>query len=372
MRKTGAVTNKEKTYADDFHILSTTNPKGVITSVNKCFTDIAGYKSEELIGQPHNIVRHKDMPPQAFAMLWQRIRSGNSWMGIVKNRCKNGDHYWVNAFVTPIQDKLSKQIKEYQSIRAKPEPIWVKRANKVYASLNQGNVPKSIKPSGLSLIHKLSGSLWLSALALLTVKSSFNTQSIWQEILYILPFTLFLQLAISYFLAPLKKLTASAKALSNDPVAMHIYTGRTDDIGQIMLALSHLKTESNALVGRIEEDSNELLGRSKHFMQKVAIGQQKVSNIQEQINEVSTAMEKMSQAISGVTNSASNTANLVNKAKNDADKGSQLVEKTSADIEQLAQNIDLSNQLLIELENNSEQIAGILEVVAQLQNKPTC
>jgi aerotaxis receptor len=78
-------------------IVSETDTKGNIIYANKDFCKIAGYSKDELIGKPHNLVRHKDMPKAAFKDLWETINKGETWNGIVKNKCKNGDYYWVNA-----------------------------------------------------------------------------------------------------------------------------------------------------------------------------------------------------------------------------------------------------------------------------------
>ena len=128
------VTGVERDYSEDDVILSTTNTKGQITYVNEDFETISGFEKSELKNQSHNIVRHPDMPPAAFEDLWSTIKANKSWMGIVKNRCKNGDHYWVNAFVTPIS--RNGKIDEYQSVRTKPNREDVKRAEAIYQRLN--------------------------------------------------------------------------------------------------------------------------------------------------------------------------------------------------------------------------------------------
>ena len=97
------------------NILSTTNLKGAVSYVNADFIAISGFTEDELLGRNHNMVRHPDMPPVAFAHLWQTLKAGKSWMGLVKNRCKNGDHYWVSAYVTPVTEKG--RVVEYQSVR---------------------------------------------------------------------------------------------------------------------------------------------------------------------------------------------------------------------------------------------------------------
>src|SRR5690606_37129274 len=106
------------------NILSTTNLKGIITYVNDEFVNFSGFSREELIGQPHNIVRHPDMPAAAFDELWGCLKAGQPWMGLVKNRCKNGGYYWVNAYVTPIFK--DGQVVEFQSLRTRANPEAVR------------------------------------------------------------------------------------------------------------------------------------------------------------------------------------------------------------------------------------------------------
>ncbi|AEJ14036.1 chemotaxis protein [Pseudomonas monteilii SB3101] len=103
MKNNLPVSGRAVEFSANANILSTTNPKGAITYVNPDFINISGFSEAELLGVNHNIVRHPDMPPEAFAHMWQTLKDGRSWMGLVKNRCKNGDHYWVSAYVTPMQ-----------------------------------------------------------------------------------------------------------------------------------------------------------------------------------------------------------------------------------------------------------------------------
>lgn len=145
------VTGRECTFGEKERIISTTDTRGIITGYNETFFRISGFSAEELDGKNHNVVRHPDMPPAAFADLWQTVKQNRSWMGIVKNRCKNGDHYWVDAFVTPINDKG--QIVEFQSVRCKPSAELIERAEKVYRRINDKKRPYRYQ---LSLANKLS------------------------------------------------------------------------------------------------------------------------------------------------------------------------------------------------------------------------
>ena len=102
MRNNQPVSQREYAFPDQQRPISTTDLKGQITYCNDIFAEVSGFARDELIRAPHNLVRHPDMPPAAFADLWRTLKAGRSWMGLVKNRCKNGDHYWVSAFATPV------------------------------------------------------------------------------------------------------------------------------------------------------------------------------------------------------------------------------------------------------------------------------
>ena len=139
MRNNQPVTNVEHKLKDGAFIVSMTDPQGRITYVNDEFIRISGFTEPELIGQPHNMVRHPEMPAAAFADLWSTAKSGKPWYGLVKNRCKNGDFYWVDANVTPVLE--GGQVAGYVSIRSKPSQSQVREAERVYQLLNQGKTP---------------------------------------------------------------------------------------------------------------------------------------------------------------------------------------------------------------------------------------
>lgn len=119
---------------DDVYLLSETDEKGIVTYASDSFFKVANYTAEELIGQPHNIVRHPDMPRAAFKSLWDDVQSKGFWTGYVKNQVKGGGFYWVFATVLRSQDAAG-NIK-YVSIRTKPSREDIKKAEELYATLD--------------------------------------------------------------------------------------------------------------------------------------------------------------------------------------------------------------------------------------------
>jgi methyl-accepting chemotaxis protein len=136
MRMNTPVTNVEYELREDSSIVSKTDLKGLITYVNPDFIEAAGFTEKELIGQPHNIVRHPDMPEEAFKDLWDTLKQGRPWTGIVKNRRKNGDHYWVIANATPIFEGGS--VVGYMSVRSKPTRDVVEAHAAAYRLFKEG------------------------------------------------------------------------------------------------------------------------------------------------------------------------------------------------------------------------------------------
>src|SRR5690606_2695183 len=122
--------DEEVTYSDQEQLVSTTDLRGVITYANEIFCKVAGYSADELVGKNHNIVRHPDMPKAAFKDLWERLQAGQPWRGAVKNRCKDGRYYWVDAYVTPIYQQG--KIVGYQSVRTRLDDGVRRQAERAY------------------------------------------------------------------------------------------------------------------------------------------------------------------------------------------------------------------------------------------------
>jgi len=136
MRNNQPVTQKEYQLHEEHFLISRTDLKGRITYANPAFIDVSGFSQEELLGAPHNLVRHPDMPEAAYQNLWDTLADGESWKGLVKNRRKNGDHYWVEASVSPIVE--NDQVVGYASVRVKPSRQDVEKADKAYALIREG------------------------------------------------------------------------------------------------------------------------------------------------------------------------------------------------------------------------------------------
>lgn len=145
MRNNQPVTNREVYMKDGSAIVSRTDLNGRILAVNQDFLDIAGYTKEETIGQPHNFIRHPDMPQEAFADMWRDLKDGKAWSGYVKNRTKNGDHYWVQANAMPVSE--NGQVNGYISVRRKPDSAITREVETIYRKFREGAA------DGMEILH---------------------------------------------------------------------------------------------------------------------------------------------------------------------------------------------------------------------------
>ncbi|OXH86715.1 hypothetical protein CA831_23190, partial [Burkholderia multivorans] len=147
MRNNQPVTQQEFDFPDDATLMSTTDADSVITYANTAFAQVSGFSNDELVGQPHNVVRHPDMPRDAFADMWATLRRGEPWTALVKNRRKNGDHYWVRANAVPMmRDGVPVG---YMSVRTKPPRDEIDGAEALYRAIREGKAGRRRFHKGL-------------------------------------------------------------------------------------------------------------------------------------------------------------------------------------------------------------------------------
>ena len=359
MRQNLPVTGRNLELPKDANILSTTSPQSHITYVNPDFIKISGFTEEELLGQPHNIVRHPDMPPAAFEHMWSTLKSGRSWMGLVKNRCKNGDHYWVSAYVTPIAKNGS--IVEYQSVRTKPEPEQVLAAEKLYAQLRSGKAarPKLAASFSVKILLLIWGSIISSAMA----AGMLTDTSISSLLLATLMSGSLSSVSVLAILSPLGRLVERARNISNNPLSQSLYTGRTDEFGQIEFALRMMQAETGAIVGRIGDASNRLSEHTRGLLKDIESSNVLTVEQQAETDQIATAVNQMAASIQEVASNAQHAADAAGRADTETASGQRLVAHTSQSITALEGEIRQAAQVIHELEGQSNEISKVLDVI---------
>ncbi len=360
MRKNLPVTQREVVYSPSTTITSAADPDGRITYVNKDFLKISGFSESELLHQDHNIVRHPDMPPAAFADLWQTIKSGRPWMGIVKNRCKNGDHYWVDAFVTPRFEQG--KIIGYESVRVKPDPATVERASTLYEKLNAGGKTAS----------------WVDRFSL-SAKLTFSyglLQSIIAAGLY-LNGKIDLELAALMFggglaaayiftrllLKPLTDAAAEGRQIVENSVMQQIYTNDGGEIGQLLLAIKLLKAKSRTIIRRLTQATEPLAGKADSSYEAALQVSSAMNRQLREVEQVAVAMHQMSATINEVAKSAANAANSAGDVNRQSNETLLRVNDTVELIAQLVAAVNQAELVINVLSEHSNSIGKVLDVI---------
>ncbi|SNS24020.1 methyl-accepting chemotaxis sensory transducer with Pas/Pac sensor [Pseudomonas japonica] len=361
MKSNLPVTGRNVDYPVDANILSTTDLTSAITYANDEFIRISGFTRDELIGSAHHIVRHPDMPAEAFEHMWQTLKKGRSWMGLVKNRCKNGDHYWVSAFVSPITSHG--QTVEYQSVRTKPTRAQVEAAERHYADLRKGERSLRERLPTLSMGARLS--LGLGGLLAVVLGGSrlLLPELPYQGVLEWLVFAGLGALLIRHALNPLEQLRKRAHTIADNPLSQHLYTGRRDAVGQIEFALQMLEAQIGAVVGRIGDTSRRLAGHTADLASHLQHSHTTTVGQQGDADQVAEAIHRMAARVAEVADSAQQASKAADQAEGETQVGHQLVDQSRSTILQLANALAEATEVVHTLENHSEEISGVLEVI---------
>lgn len=363
MRNNGHITDKEIPVTND-EIVSSTDTHGNIQFCNDYFCEIAGYTRAELINQPHNILRHPQMPEKIFEMMWNALKAGQPWMGIIKNRCKNGDYYWVDTYVTPLRDKG--QTYGYESVRVKADPAAVERAKKVYARVIAN---KTI----YSPLEKLSHSFGSAALiALLSFVVLLGASFIAKTFTLAWVLGIFVTSTIIgavtqwAYQQKLKQPLSAARKVVSDPIAAYIYTGRCDNTGEIMLAQLTIHARLRTALGRFREAARELHDKSADAHNQAQKTHAGMSVQQRQTSNVAHAMQQMVIAVHEVATGATQTSSATSLAIDEVNKGNLVITGANAAIDDLSRTVGDLGEMLDKLSKDSQRIGSVVDVIRSI------
>jgi aerotaxis receptor len=357
MRKTGAVTQVEIMLTDQDQLVSSTNPKGVITEVNDTFCRLAGFSEEELLGQAHNLVRHPDMPQAAFALLWQNIQQGKPWRGIVKNRCKNGDHYWVDAYVTPVYE--NNEIVSYESVRQLAKREWIERAERVYNNINNGKkpLPRYCRYFEKYLnVYKAGGMGLLGGLAAILLGGPYG----WVAgiIVLALSFTAMLMLSTH------RLVDSGLERFNDDEITQYIFTGGLTPASRVTFLQSFHERHLHTVLERMDQQGDELRKLSNENQVRSEEQFNAIEEEKTQLDNVASAVQEMSLSVREIASSAESSATATGDANHLAQNGLAELTKASESIENLVSSMTTTVEVVKQLSADSEEIRSVISVIS--------
>ncbi len=367
MRNNLPVTQHEIMLAEQRTIVSTTDLKGRITYANPYFIEVSGFMLDELIGAPQNIVRHPDMPEEAFADLWATIRQGRPWTGMVKNRCKNGDYYWVMANVTPVLEN-GRPI-GYMSVRTRPSRQEVAAAERLYSAmrerragmvLRQGRLARTGLRGRLDRLARMRIATQAALLALASVGAAFALSLLADgalaTALAIVPGVcgvLSWILVRHRILAPLRSATALSLRLAGGDMTSLECAEVDSEMGRLVSALRQVGVNLCSVIGDVRTN----FGQMKLATGEIAQGnmdlsartETQASNLQESV----ASLEHLSRNVDHNTRHLMKASELADSAVGTAVQGQASVEEMLASMDAVSSS---SRQVL--------DIIGMIESIA--------
>ncbi|MFM4829339.1 methyl-accepting chemotaxis protein [Aeromonas rivipollensis] len=350
-RKHVQIQDSEVEFPADVQLVSTTDLRGVITYANPAFCRIAGYHVDELVGHNHNLVRHPDMPKAAFADLWDRLKEGNPWRGMVKNRCKDGRYYWVDAYVTPIYE--NGKISGYQSVRCKPEPQLKQVAAQAYQALlkaEQGGASKL--PSLHSARPLLLGLLMLGL---------FGWAAFSQGALTVLLMLLPLLAVAGAYWRELISLPRYLKRLGQqyDSLTRLVYSG--DAPGAIAdFHLKMLQARIRTVLGRVNDATHPLQTLATDLQDSSHQAFLDINEQDAQTQQMAAAMTQMASTAHEIARNIQDTNSQVTEARSSCQHTVQQLDQTEQQMELLARQAEHAFHSAVELANESERIGSVM------------
>lgn len=353
MRTNLPVTQKNFTFPADQTLISVTDLKGRITYCNPNFIAVSGYSRDELLGQAHNIVRHPDMPEEAFRDMWDTIQSGLPWSGLVKNRRKNGDHYWVRANATPMRD--GERILGYLSVRTSPDEAEVMAANALYTRMREeaaqgklrhvlrhgevmrkGLLAAMVRLFSFGLPGKLTALATLAAGA--PVLASVFQAPVWGVCLAaLLTVPLAAMGAIRITVSPLKNLVRQANLLAAGDLTQFIKPTQKGEIGELELALAQMLVSVRTVVRDVRHEVANLMGGT----QEIAAGNQDMSSRTESqasnLERTASSMEEITGTIQQTASLATQGAGLARDAAQVARRSHEAVQGVAGTMQGIAE-----------------------------------
>lgn len=380
MRTNLPITQREYAFPAGQALVSTTDLQWRILYCNPAFIEVSGYIREELLGQPHNMIRHPDMPGEAFRDMWQTIESGQPWSGLVKNRRKNGDHYWVMANVTPLLD--GDRPVGYMSVRTLPDRQQVSEAETLYARMREaasrgGGGPRlqagRLAPQGVLArgLDRLQGDgHWRTqALCLLGVAGGWGgaqLMSLWPGQLAATAAAALLAAGVSVGVAalirrqnqePLKALLRFANRLAAGDLTGQLPTGQPGLSGRLARALNQLSVNLMAIVG----DTRAGVEQLRHTSHDLASGNR---NLAERTESQASSLEQTSASMAEITETVRHSADT---ARDVADVARQAADVTARSTEAVKE-VTVTVEAIADASRRIREITQVIDGIALQTN----
>jgi len=370
------VTNNEVFMQPGKPIVSKTDLKGAITYVNQTFVDISGFSRGELLGKNHNVVRHPDMPPEAFAYLWDTVKLDLPWHGFVKNRCKNGDFYWVEAYVTPLKE--NGRTIGYMSVRDIPKREDIKSAETLYQAVRAGKVSLAglTKPklADLSFLKRMDAFFILLSLLLLgsAIGEFMQAHATVDYVLFVIS-TIALALTVATRFNLHKEISNflsqahhALNQLAEGSFQFKITVQRKNEFGRILMNLESMRINLRAIIADVVLAAKNVDAGSQHVQREMQ-GLLRNSNGQaDRVTSTSGAIEQMHHTIESASQHTKTTEEMALATTATVQRGSQQMANSIASVERIVLVVNESRSTILNLNESIHKIEELTRTIKEV------
>ncbi|HEX4918964.1 MAG TPA: PAS domain-containing methyl-accepting chemotaxis protein [Limnobacter sp.] len=349
-------------------IVTKTDLKGRITYANPAFVEISGFTLDELMGQPHNVVRHPDMPRDAFKDLWDTVRRDEPWKGLVKNRCKDGGYYWVDAYVTPLTQNGQKI--GYMSVRSKPSDVQKHEAEALYRAVNSGSAsfPFTQPAKGRPFVFDLAIAAFLPVLIALLSAFNIPALSVGSAIASFLAAAVGLWWIKGRVQGTNDALLQAFAALAEGNFRHDIPGSSTREFNRVQTAFKSMQVNLRAIIADVVSSSSEVKNNaetlSKLALNLMTRSQQQsdgINSVAAALEELSVSVHEISEATGKSSNHAKNAMEVVATGTACMDRSTQATQKVSEVVQDAKRNIEELNQAVMKISSVTKTITEIAE-----------
>jgi len=355
-------------------IVSETDLKGIITYVNDAFVAISGFTRDELIGKNHNIVRHPDMPPEAFADLWETIKTGRPWRGIVKNRCKNGDYYWVEAYATPTFHNGT--LSGFKSVRSKPAASDIQAAEALYRQVKdkKAHVPSTLETNlfkRLSLLTTVSAGLVM--LVMLLAASVIWGGERQLGLLFLGAGMLIaglIALAIHRSIGqPVKNAVQALRAMAEGNLNQSLKTDRDDELAQLAREIESMRINLRAMIVDVFVASGWVAENAAETESLIAKLSENFAAQSDRVSSISAALEQMSASIAEVSNTTNSATNFSSQVTEVAQSGKELMSQSLHSSRRTEESVMGASKMIHNLNLEIQKIGQVTQVIKEIADQ---
>lgn len=391
MRNNQPVNSNEFVVRADASIISRTDRHGVITYVNDDFLEASGYSTEELIGQPHNLLRHPDLPAEAFRDMWASIQAGKPWGGVVKNRRKDGSFYWVRATVTPLGDEgyMSVRVRAGRDEIAAAEALYQAMRRDPTIRLEEGRLRGGIFVRGLRRIADipLTTRIWASTLAsmilvclALWLGTEASTDGVinrqpWREAMFwlggfmLLIWPLLAWLIIREFRRPVLDAIDSARQMAMMDLRLPVPMHGNDEIGQLLAQLAIMRNHFQEAASLLRQSTGKLDGMARQLAESATATAGSAATQAGVASSMAASIEELSVSIDHVTAFATEADTVSRKSGATSSEGGEVIRRAADEMGMIATTVNASAGALKELDMTAEDISSIVAVIREIADQ---